>query len=174
MSDALAFANQDNADIFPDVDGRSTIEIRKKYHRLFIEILPFLTDVKDHRKSVLKVLVKNVRRMVNFLGRDINVTAKTPKNCVNTHNWLKDALYHSDPESRYWGSVKTTRKQRVENEERNGIISMPLLEPYLPIHWPTSFPTTTTNNNTESIMEAHMRNLRDHEHSLLMNKRFGI
>lgn len=132
-------------------------------------------DVKDHhQEEKLKVSIKNIRRTMNFLGRDINEATKISDNSINKCKWLKDAVSHSEPDTRFWGDVKKVKLQRIANEERDGIVAMPRLEPYLEIKWPKTDSFTKIDKDAHPVMDAHLRNVRNRELNLLANKRFGI
>lgn len=165
----MAFATSDNPNIFPDAEG--LLQVKKKYSTLFSEITNHLTKIKDHRQEQLAGILKNLRRMINFLNIDVKVLAQQKP--VATSKWYEDARSYSNPESRYWGDTLKIKKKRLESEEKDGIITMPLLEPYLELKWPRSMPSHQEHYPLLEIQE-YAKAMTTKEQTLLNNKRFGV
>ena len=171
ISDILAFASAQDGTIFPDAKG--PLQVKKKYAKLFNEINTQLSKIKGSQASQLKTTTKNVRRIINVLCRDVKESAKNYTENVNNAQWYKDAVSYSSPKSRYFGDTLMTRKSRLENE-KNGMIIMPLLEPYLDVQWPPNLPVIPDNKYPLQIMKECVQILTDRENDLLLNKSFGV
>lgn len=165
----MTFATSDNPDIFPDAEG--ILQVKKKYSTLFFEITNHLTKIKDHRQEKLAGILKNLRRMINFLNIDVKVLAQKT---VKTSKWYEDAPSYSNPESRYWGDTLKIKKKRLESEEKDGIITMPLLEPYLELKWPRSMPSHHQEHYPLLEIKEYAKAMSTKEQNLLNNKRFGV
>ena len=164
----MAFATADNPEIFPDAEG--LLHVKKKYSTLFTEITNQLIIIQDHRQEQLAGIIKNLRRMTNFLNIDVKVLAQKT---VTATKWYDDARSYSNPESRYWGDTLKLKRKRIENEQKDGIISMPLLEPYLDLKWPRSIPSNQEQYH-HIVLQEYAKVIKIKEQDLLNNKRFGV
>ena len=164
----MAFATADNPEIFPDADG--LLQVKRKYSKLFNEITNELLKITDYRKKELADTIKNLRRAINFINVDIKVLAqKTAK----PTKWFDDARSYANPDSRYWGDTLKIKRKRLESEQKDGIITMPLLEPYLELKWPQKLPSKPEEYPLPEFHE-YAKALIIKERDLLNNKRFGV
>lgn len=164
----MAFATADNPEIFPDVSD--ILQVKRKYSKLFSEITDELLTIKDHRQERLAVIIKQLRRMFNFLNHDVNLHAK--KNVVKT-KWFDVAQSYAVPDSRYSAETMKLKNKRVESEQKDGIITMPFLEPYLGIKWPSGLPPNR-DKYPNAVIQEYAQVMTTAELDLLNNKRFGV
>ena len=108
--------------------------------------------------------------MTNFLNIDVKVLAQKT---VTATKWYDDARSYSNPESRYWGDTLKLKRKRIESEQKDGIISMPLLEPYLDLKWPRSIPSNQEQYH-HNVLQEYAKAMKIKEQDLLNNKRFGV
>lgn len=165
----MAFATADNPEIFPDAHG--LLQVKRKYSTLFSEITNQITKIKDHRQEQLTGILKKLRRMVNFLNIDIK--ALTTQKTDSTSKWYEDARSLSKPQSRYLGDTMKIKRKRLESEEKDGIIAMPFLEPYLELQWPPSIPSNQDHPYPLPEFKEYAKAMTAKEQTLLNNKRFG-
>lgn len=166
----MAFATADNPEIFPDAEG--ILQVKRKYSTLFTEITNQLISIQDHRQDKLTGIIKSLRRMINFLNIDVKILAQKT---VTTTKWYDDAVSYSNPESRYWGDTLRIKKKRIQSEQKDGIVSMPLLEPYLDIKWPRIIPTNNEQYpHSDHVIQEYAQAMKIKEQDLLNNKRFGV
>ena len=109
--------------------------------------------------------------MTNFLHIDIK--ALENQKTVTSSKWYEDARSYSNSDSRYLGDTLKIKRKRLLSEEKDGIITMPLLEPYLELKWPQSLPPYQDHYPHPAIHE-YAKVLTTKEQALLNNKRFGV
>ena len=170
-----------------------------------MEILSELVNVKDKRRQkLLATIVKEIRRMINFLGKDINDAVKrnpelkifinsnsnfnenksknlTPSSSTSflDSKWLIEAKSLAHPERRYCDNVQSAKKVRLQAENQDGILTMPLLEPYLEVKWPTKVMLSVASASSmtldsDEVLKEYTRQINERENHLLSNKHFGI
>lgn len=172
------------------------------YSRLFVEILFELVSIKDKRQKLLVTIIKELRRMINFFGKDINDAVKRNpdlKILVNSNfteikstsltissstsflnsKWLIEAKSLAYPEKRYCDDVQSAKKVRLQAENQDGILTMPLLEPYLEIKWPTKVMLSVASDSSKTldsdeVLKEYTRQINERENHILSNKQFGI
>ena len=167
---------------------QDAFEVKKKYAKLYKEINSEMEKINDNRraKSLQKTL-KYVRKMINSLclyikqhtpkenGLKHSMKSNTLPSKVNNlvdHKWIKDARKLAQHQSRTSFESRQVKQRRLEVEQRDGIISMPLLEPYLDLKWPNSFPNI--NSYTHPVLKEYSRALREKEDKLNSTKLFGL
>ena len=177
--------NANDGSLFPDVKG--PLEIKKKYAKLYKEVNSSIEKIRDHRVDELKDSLKAVRKMVNVLCVYIkkhclkentsNPTSINPKTTEQNRKlvdpeWIVNARTLASHHSRTSVEIKQIKKRRLEIEQKDGIITMPLLEPYLDIKWPSKLQMAA--NDINPVIKEYSAAIRAKEESLLANKRFGL
>lgn len=171
----MVLCNANDGSIFPDAVG--PLEIKKKYAKLYKEINLSMEKIRDRRAEGLKDSLKAVRKTINVLcvyikrqsTKEMPKSAKLPikEDC----KWIADARKLASHQSRTSAETKQTRLRRLEHELKDGIITMPLLEPYLDIKWPEILPPVPCDN---PIIKEYCKAMQTKEEVLLINKRFGL
>lgn len=181
----MVLCDANDGSIFPDANG--VYEVKKKYAKLYKEINTIIGKIRDYRAKKLQESLRAIRKKINALCLYVkhhaplesthDPTTRKPLTSPKSHvpvepKWISDARRLAPHLSRTSNEVKQTKKRRLEVEQRDGIISMPLLEPYLDIKWPNC-----TTNNTDPIhpvIKEYSAVLKAKEDEVCFNKRFGL
>lgn len=203
----IKLSKNNNLETFSGLQVENEIQIKKMYLRLFVEVERSLVVLKDDQKKVLTAITKKIRRMINFFGKNIKdairqspglnlnpilnnnsiiaadssiASSSISINSFSNTQWFKIAHSFAYPERRYWGDTQSTKKHRVHIENQDGILTMPLLEPYLKVKWPKKrlnlqlITNQKSLSSSDAVLTEYSRKLIERENMILDNKRFGI
>lgn len=150
--------------------------MKRKYARLFKELSDQLVKIpnQNHQKR-LQDPIKTMRRLINVLNVDAKGLKATEKPTIITKipQWMEEANLYSSFRVRTSPEAIKTRKTRLENEQKDGIVSTPLLEPYLEVIWPRTYPLKP-DTYSHPIFKQFAQKCTDKEMDLQLNKRFGV
>ena len=91
----------------------------------------------------------------------------------NDFKWLKYAQNLARPENRFTDKTIKNRSLRLETETKSGIVTLPVLEPYLEVKWPKELHKPEFNFPHPEL-EKHSLRMLKMEKECLENKRFGV
>lgn len=184
----MVLCKANDGSLFPDVSG--IYEVSKKYAKLYKEINAIMEKIRDRRAKKLQDSLRAVRKTINVLcyyikrhspdGSADGPTKKSqsqisPKsNATLDPKWITDARRLASHQSRTSIEIKQTKKRRQEVEQRDGIISMPLLEPYLDLKWPSPLTATNNSETIHPVIKEYSAVLKAKEDAINSNKRFGL
>ena len=80
---------------------------------------------------------------------------------------------YANPDCRYLEETLKLKNKRLESEQKNGVITMPFLEPYLEIKWPSGLPPNR-EKYPSAVFQEYAQAIAIFEQDLLINKRFGV
>lgn len=181
----MVFCDSNDSSIFPDANG--DFEVKKKYAKLYKEINAIIEKIRDHRAKDLQDSLKAVRKKINALCLYVkqhspveSLTKHQPAPVVSSTSsktppqWFTDARRLASHLSRTSNDTQQIRKRRLEVEQRDGIVSMPLLEPYLDLKWPTFINNNVDTISIHPVIDEYSKFLKVKEDAINSNKRFGL
>lgn len=169
----LKFIKKNRPDIFPGIEDE--FEIKKRYAKLCKELESEIIGFKGQKRTELvKDILKKVRQQINFINISLKREAngKIPDESTQKIDWLINARAFSSSNSRTSKDQSKAKSLRLEREKKDGIIMMPLLEPYLDVKWPSTIPKPPIHEHP--VIQAYSDRLALREKELQIFKQFGI
>ena len=131
------------------------------------------TKIKKKQKQAQKEIQKQAQKQTK---KDKKTLLALQLPLQTDQIWLKNARSFSNSKKRLTNEMLYNRKQRINREKRDGIVTMPLLEPYLDISWPCQeSKSKSISTETENVvLKTYINHLMTREEELLTLKRFGV
>lgn len=163
LDEYLQRSRNHDASLFPGINGqKSLMEMYLKMFEEFVDLVKSLSS-KPVATSTFAIVIKKIDPCVRSIKRQLT------KSAGDVPEWLEFAGPLSEAESRR--SRPSTKRSKQAFPTPEGVITMPLLEPYLDVSWPLKLESLPKSN--DATISAYMQALRDRETSQLNEKRIG-